>query len=302
MVKFCLPTIKQGVTGGAVLTFLLLQVQVALAATTYPAVFDAAFGMLAPPRDAPFGMEVSLYASTAFVVIGLTVLAFAARDARRTNTLLPIFVALSGVFCAIPEIFIDVAGGCFWPYNDGQVVYSFLGRPMTWYPICAWFGFGAVLAYVPYALFLRQAKVSWLWIGLVLACLFDIVVEEIMLNVPGLYVYYGHQPLILFTKFPAWWMFTNIPGVFLASALAWRFRDGLKGLKGTFMFMLTPAAFLAVFGFAAMPASIVILGDYSWLITQLGGVLTAVLGLAASAFIIRLVLNVNPLNLSDNIG
>ncbi|HYP62996.1 MAG TPA: hypothetical protein VEQ16_03875 [Acidocella sp.] len=294
--------IRQGLTGGAVLSLLVLKAQSAFAAATYPAAFDTAFGMPAPPRDAPFSLPASLHASTVFVIIGLTVLAFAVRDARRAGTLLPVFVALSGVFCAIPEVFIDVAGGCFWPYSDGQVVYSILGRPMTWYPICAWFGFGAVLAYVPYALFLRQAKVSWLWAGLVAACLFDILVEEVMLNIPGLYVYYGHQPLILVTRFPAWWMFTNIPGVFLASALAWRFRDELKGLRGAFMFMITPAAFLAVFGFAAMPASIVILGNSAWLPTQLGGVLTAALGLTASALTIRLVLRRNPFRLSDVVG
>jgi hypothetical protein len=293
---------KQGVASGAVLALFSLMAQTAFAAATFPTTIDAAFGMPIPPRDAPFGVAASLYASIVFVAIGLTVLAFAIYDARWTNTVLPIFVALSGAFCAIPEIFIDVAGGCFWPYSEGHVVYTFLGRPMTWYPILAWFGFGAVLSYVPYALFVRRAKVSWLLIGLVAACAFDILVEEIMLNVPGLYVYYGQQPLILLTKFPAWWMFTNIPGVFLASALAWRFKGELEGWKGILMFVLTPTAFLAVFGFAAMPASIVILGNYSWVITQAGGIVTSVLGIVASALIIRLVLRRDPLVLSGRIG
>jgi hypothetical protein len=243
-----------------------------------------------------------LAASIVFISIGMAVVAWAIYDARRTKTSLPVFVALSGVFCAIPEVFIDVAGGCFWPYDQGSVIYTLLGRPMTWYPIAAWFGFGAVLAYVPFALFLRKPKVSWLWAGLAIACVFDILVEECMLNVPGLYVYYGHQPLILFTKFPAWWMFTNIPGVFFGSALAWRFKDHLTGWKGLAMFPLMPTAFLAVFGFAAMPASIVILGNYSWLPTQLGGVATAVLGLIASGGIIRIVLDRNPLALSEHVG
>ncbi|MGE4404948.1 hypothetical protein [Pseudomonas sp.] len=263
---------------------------------------DMVFGMPEPPRNAPFSLEASVYASVVFIAIGLAVLGFAIRDARKTNTILPIFVALSGVFCAIPEVFIDIAGACFWPYNESNVIYTILGRPMTWYPIAAWFGFGAVLAYVPYALFLRGAKISWLWCGLVLACIFDIFVEEIMLNTSGLYVYYGHQPLILATKFPAWWMFTNIPGVFLASALAWRFRAELAGWKGILVFCLTPTAFLGVFGFAAMPASVVILGDYSWLTTQMGGLATAGLGLLATALTIRIVLDRNPFVLSDSIG
>ncbi|KPH81411.1 hypothetical protein [Bosea vaviloviae] len=302
MQRFDWSDAKQKIGSVAVLVLLSMAARPAFAGATFPTAVDTAFGMPIPPRHAPFGVQASLYASIVFAAIGLIVLMVAIHDARRTKTALPVFVALSGAFCAIPEIFIDIAGGCFWPYAEGHVVYTFLGRPMTWYPIFAWFGFGAVLAYVPYALFLRRAKISWLWIGLAITCAFDILVEEIMLNVPGLYVYYGQQPLILFTKFPAWWMFTNIPGVFFASALAWRFKDDLKGWRGLLMFALTPTAFLAVFGFAVMPASIVILGNYSWLTTQIGGLLTSILGLTASALIIRIVLNRDPLALSERVG
>jgi hypothetical protein len=232
----------------------------------------------------------------------LAILAFAIYDARRTKTALPIFVALSGVFCAIPEVFIDIPGACFWPYADGQIVYTILGRPMTWFPIAAWFAFGAVLAYLPYALFLRGAKIGWLWGALAVACVFDIAIEEIMLNVPGLYVYYGHQPMIFFTKFPAWWMFTNTAGIFLGAALAWRFRESLQGWKGIAMFALMPLAFLGVFGFTAMPASIVINGDFPWVVTQAGGVLTSALGLLSAALTTRVLLNRNPFEFASRVG
>lgn len=56
---------------------------------------DTVFGMPVPPRDVPFNFEASVYASAVFIAIGLTVLGFAIYDARRTNTTLPIFVALS---------------------------------------------------------------------------------------------------------------------------------------------------------------------------------------------------------------
>jgi hypothetical protein len=297
----CLPKSRVMALSTIAATFSFISKNAFADATVHTAI-DTAFGMPVPPRDTPFGLEVSIYASVVLVIIGLAVFVWSFYDARRTNTTLPMFVALSGVFCAIPEVFIDVAGGCFWPYSAGNVVYTILGRPMTWYPIAAWFGFGAVLAYVPYALFLRQAKMSWLWFGLLAACLFDVVVEEVMLNISGLYVYYGNQPLILFTKFPSWWMFTNIPGVFLGVAIAWRFRNSLNEWRGVAMFAIMPTAFLAVFGFAAIPASIVILGDYSWLATQIGGITTAILGLCASYLTIRIVLNRNPLNLYERIG
>lgn len=212
--------LKQAVLRTAVFGSMVALSASAHAQPTVRTAIDPMFGLPTPPRDAPFGLEASLYTGLVLGLIGIAVQICAVYDARRTRSVLPIFVALSGVFCVIPEVFIDVAGACFWPFAEGHVVFTALGRPMTWFPIVAWFAFGSVLVYLPYALLLRNAATKSLWGALAFTCVFDIVIEEVMLNTLGLYVYYGHQPMIFFTKFPAWWMFTNSVGVFLGAALA----------------------------------------------------------------------------------
>jgi len=264
---------------------------------------DSNFGVPAPPMHAYYDPQNTIYAECILIIVGLIVVGFATRDSIRFKTVLPVTVALSGVFCVFPEVFIDVLGGCLWPTSPGHVAFKILGREMTWFPVTAWFAFGALLTYICFGMMLREVKTKWIWVAFAVAGCMDIVFEEIMLNVRGLYVYYGHQPLVLLTKFPWWWLPINTAGLFLAAALAYRYRQHLHGWKAAIMFPLTPFAYMAVHGFAGMPADAVINGDYSWIITQAGGIATSLLCLVATALMIHLVLERNPFRLNaTNIG
>lgn len=260
---------------------------------------DPHFGIPTLPINSAFGDVTTIYASAVLLAVALLVFCFACFDGFKRKTFLPIFVALSGIGCVIPETFVDIAAGCYWTVRQGDVVFRIMGRDMTWFPFVAWLAFGACLTYLAYAALLRGVKTKWLWLAFIVAGIIDIVFEEIMLNAGGLYVYYGHQPLILFTEFPLWWMFSNAAGLFLAAALAYRYRKHLEGWRGLAMFFITPTSWLSVFGFAAMPASIVINGNYSWLVTQAGGLLTAALSALAVAGTMHLVLQRDPFNFGE---
>jgi predicted ferric reductase len=65
------------------------------------------------------------------------------------------------------------------------------------------------------------------------------------------------------------------------------------------MFVITPTAMLAVYAFIAMPSFIAVNAAYSWLVTQLLGMMTIVLGVAVLALIVSLVLNRSPFALDD---
>lgn len=258
---------------------------------------DPNFGLPAPPMHACYDPQNTFYAEMVLTAVGLMAVAFALRDAIRNKTILPIVVVSSGVFCVFPEVFIDVLGGCLWPTSPGHVVFRILGRDMTWFPVAAWFAFGGLLICICYSMIARGVKTKWLWVAFAVAGFMDIVFEEIMLNVHGLYVYFGHQPLVLLTRFPWWWLPTNTGGLFLAAALAYRYRKFLTGWKVLLVYPLTPFAYMAVHGFVGMPADTVINGDYPWIVTQAGGIATTLLCLIATAFTIHLVLGRNPFDL-----
>jgi hypothetical protein len=212
----------------------------------------------------------------------------------KTKSILPVAVTVSGTGCVISETCCGVLGAVYWPTNLDNFAFAALGRQMSWYPLAAWFAFGAVSTYICYAMISRKPRTIWLWVAFALVCLADIVFEEVMLNIRGLHLYYANQPLIVLTRFPWWWGPVNAGGLFLPAALAYRFKGSLQGWRSLAVLVLTPSAYQAVVGFAAMPAFIVINGDYSWMQTQAGGLLAIVLAVVAMALTIKLVLHRDP--------
>jgi hypothetical protein len=142
----------------------------------------------------------------------------------------------------------------------------------------------------------ERKPTSWLWLTFIISGLVDVAFEEIMLNMHGLYVYYGNQPLILLNKFPWYYTTLNGGGLFMAAALAYRYRAALSSWKAVLILILVPMCEGANYGFTAMPAWIVVNGQYGWLTTQAGGLLTVLLGFAIMAGIFQLVLQRAPLS------
>ncbi|EPB9494522.1 TPA: hypothetical protein L4Q76_001762 [Pseudomonas aeruginosa] len=254
---------------------------------------DEVFGLPKPPVDFAYNFKWALTDSIASLILAFIVIGFAISHARRRGTYFPVVVACSGLLFGIPEVLIDIAGACWWAVGPDQVVFTIMGRPMTWLPMASWFAFAALLIYIPYHLLVKKVSTKALWIGFAVTCLVDPVFEEINLRIPGLYTYYGHQPLV-FSVFPVWWMFVNAAGCFVAAALIYRFEKQLSGWKSIAVFFLAPLAYMAAFGFSGVPAAIVINGDYSWLATQLGGLITVALAIVSVALTMSVVLDRNP--------
>lgn len=263
-----------------------------------PLVMDPTFRVPAPPYTIfLISPANSTTAGIVLSVIGLVAVAFGVRDGIRTNSLVPVAVALSGLFCTFPEVFVDVLGGCFWAEPSGQSAFVHLGRKMAWHIFGMWFGFAGILGYICYSAISRDVKTKWLWFAFVCAGIANIIIEEILLNMSGIYTYYGHQPLVILTKFPWWWLAVNVSGLFLGASLAHRYRSVFKGWKAVFVLILIPTCYFGGVSFAVMPASVVINGDYPWFVTQLGGLATCVLAIVLTLGTMNLVLKRNPFDM-----
>ena len=237
-------------------------------------------------------------ATVGMTLFGLVGVAMGIRHYFRERTVLPLMVAVSGALICIPEVFFDVMGAVYFPWSDTEPlghVYTIIGREMPAWIIAGWFGYGA-FNYFTFTLLTRNPTTKKLWIMLVTAAAASGIFEEILLKF-DVYHYYGHHPLILFWEFPWWWLACNPVGVFLAAALAYRFRHYLQGVRALWMLVITPMSVSTAYGAAALPGWIAVNANLPWLLTQVLGLMSLALGFLFSTLILRLVLNRDPFDL-----
>ncbi|KAM0433796.1 hypothetical protein ACHAQK_009018 [Fusarium lateritium] len=257
---------------------------------------DTTFDLPRPPTTLPYSRTNNIICMTVMTATGLMAVTLGGLDARRSRSLLPLVLPLSGAMIALPETFIDVMGCIYYPWSNENASFHLVGREMPpWIPI--WFGYGSLMQ-INLKLLMEKVPTKTLWWFLGVMMLSDLIVEEILLPM-GVYHYYGNQPLVVLNLFPWWWMAPNSIGVFLATALAYRYRNLLVGWRVLGVMFLTPMSVGAVYGCICFPVWVAINGDWGWLVTQLLGLLTMCFGFVCFCMILDLVLGRNPFELNN---
>ncbi len=251
-----------------------------------------------PPPDLPYSAGSNIGCTIVMTLVGLVGVGLGLYQWKRTRSVLPLMIALSGALICIPEVFFDVMGAVYFPWSATEPLgnaYAILGRHMPWWIVAGWFGYG-VFNFFMFSVLAAKPKTKTLWLMLGGAAVGDVVFEELLLKF-DVYHYYGNQPLILVSQLPWWWIPCNSIGVFLAAALAYRFQSALQGWRSLSMFVITPLSVTTVYGAIALPSWIAVNRDYPWLPTQILGLATIGLGIVVFALILRLVLGRNPADL-----
>jgi hypothetical protein len=267
-----------------------------------PVVLDPNFRTPAPPNSAfPQNPAHVLNATIGMLIVALIATAVAIIEGIRFKSTVPFALVIGAALCVFPESIDNYLGGCYWSqsHNPGQLFYFLMGREFDYYVIVMWWAFGAVLGYVIYAVLLRNVTTRTLWIAFAISGAADIIIEETLLGYGGIYTYFGHQPLVLLSRFPWWWLFVNVSALFFSVALAYRFRDWFNGWKSIFILALMPLCYIGGFAFAGMPAIFAIQGDFSPFLTQLAGVVTVIIALAQAGGIMFVILGRNPFALGE---
>lgn len=262
-------------------------------------VLEPLFRTPAPPNDAFTQNTSHVFISTAIMLlIALSFSVVAFFDCRRFNTTVPIAMVFGAAFCVIPEAIDNYLAGCYWSqsHDPNKLLFFLMGREFDYYVGVMWWAFGAILGYLLIAVLLREVKTGTLWICLGLSGLADIILEEILLGYGGIYMYFGHQPLVLISRFPWWWLFSNVSSLFLSVSLAYRYRGWFTGWRSVFVLALMPFCYIGAFTLSAMPAIFVIQGDFSPIVTQLGGILTCIISLIQTGAMMHLILDRDPLD------
>ncbi|KAF4774867.1 hypothetical protein HER10_EVM0004190 [Colletotrichum scovillei] len=255
--------------------------------------FDWTFRTIAPPNDA-FAQDAShvRVVSAILLALSLVFVLISLAESKRWSSTVPTALTLGAATCVLPEAVDNYLANCYWSqsHDPSQLMFTFLGREFDVYVGIIWWSFGAVLGCSIFGALMRGVSNKTLLVFLGLAGLFDVVLEECLLSYGGLYLYYGHQPLVLFSLFPCWWAFCNVSAVFLGIAMTYRYREWFNGWKSVFVLPILPFCYVAGWSLAAMPTVYAVHADYSPVVTQLCGILTCCLALLQIGVIMDVVL------------
>jgi hypothetical protein len=137
----------------------------------------------------------------------LMVLLLMLRDARRTQSWLPLFCLLGGCVAFLMEPIYDMVGSVWYPQHGQTPLFRAFNYsiPAWMLPAYAWFIAGQ--GYWMYKKFQVGVSIRQLWRYYALFWLSNLLLEVPGLTL-GIYAYYGAQPFKLF-GFPLWMAMTN---------------------------------------------------------------------------------------------
>lgn len=244
-------------------------------------------GLPAPPTDVPYNVSGGTAQTIGSFIVVCLILVYSLWVYRKTKDTMPLLITIGSAFISITEVIIDVIGCVYYPTPD-KVVFNILGRDMGWFIIVGWCVYGALVINMFYHLLKKQVPAKNLWIAMGIAAVLEIILEETSQVIGGIYLYYGNQPLVIIYKLPWWWIPCNVGGAFLAACIVYYFRDSFKGIKSLIVLTVPACAMCAGYALIAIPAWIVVNGEYPWLITQAAGLLTIALGIITIGLEIKL--------------
>lgn len=215
------------------------------------------------------------------VLLGVAFL-FALDHWRRSGRPVALMLFIAGGCMMIMEPMVDTVAACWFP-ADSQILYHGWGRPIPLW-VCmtyfVYFGLGAATLWLMMASGMTRRSL-WLFFGLEIVL--DFILETVLLNA-GVYTYYANQPLLV-GRFPMWWAAVNSLISLSAAAVTFHLAPRLKGWKILALVPIVLCTSGAVNAAAGWPSWFVINSGTSFLVTQLGGLVTWLFALVAVQFI-----------------
>jgi hypothetical protein len=230
-----------------------------------------------PPVDMVMPSINSVVALANFGVLAV-VAVLVAREARRTQSWVPLLILLGAALASLQEPIYDIVGAVWYP-EHGTVAFNRafnVSIPLWLIPGYAWYIGG--LGNFMYRKMQRGALHRPLWQYYLLFWLANFALEMPGLNL-GIYRYYGEQPFRVL-GFPLWMAVTNALMPLLIGSLFNRLRGILVGPAALLAVVLVPMVVGAAQIAAGWPTWLALNSGQGLLVTGAGAV--ASLGLALS--------------------
>lgn len=231
-----------------------------------------------PPLDMVVDKTAELYITGGLGAIAACALIYSLFQWARTGRPVMLLLFIGGGAMMIFEPMVDTVGACWFPRNS-WVGFEAWGRPLpVWLCLAYFFYFGIASALIWQGLKKGMTRAQ-IWIAFVAAMIGDLLFESALLTVDP-YTYYGAQPLWLPNGFPLWWMPVNGLIPIVLGAVVYQFDAYFRGWRSLAIVPVALTTSAAVNASIGWPSWLVINTEYSWVVTQLGGIATFALAFA----------------------
>lgn len=238
--------------------------------------WNETFRLPVPPVDAVAPTAFSTQCTWFYGLCAFIALLYSLKHWRDSGRPILLLILIGGGLTVFVEPFVDMMGAAFHPRLGHTIVFEFMGRPIPWWMVAAYFAFFGALGSMNYLAFARGVSTRAIRLWFLVPMLVDVVIEEIMLA-KDLYLYYGDQPLILLWKLPLWWVPCNSIGEFIGISLVVLMTSYLRGANLLLIPLLIPLSDMVGYAAVALPSWIVINTPVPGWVTQLAGIATFLL-------------------------
>ena len=190
----------------------------------------APVGMVMPPAN-------GVIAVICFVLLAAFTV-WAANEARRTRSPVPLLILLGGTLTALVEPLLDHVGAIWYPQYGASPVMRAFNISLPVWAIAAYGLYVGALSTLVYRRMIAGMTPQQLWSAYFLIWVFNIGLELPGLNL-NIYRYYGDPPFNLF-GFPLCWAITNVTIPLLVAAVLTGYQELFVGVRALLIVPIVP--------------------------------------------------------------
>lgn len=203
-----------------------------------------------PPLDMVMPPVYGLMLAANFVVLAL-VMVWIMKEARRTNSAIPLLIMAGATVASLTECLWDVLGAVWYPQYGHTPMYRLFNVSVPLWMLAAYPCYLGGQGYWIYKRLGEGMSQSQLWKFYAFAWIMNFLLEIPVLQL-GVYVYHGPQPFVLF-GFPLWQAMGNSLMPILIGTIVFAWRDILTGARSLLVIPIVPMAQILALGGVGWP-------------------------------------------------
>lgn len=229
-----------------------------------------------PPLDMVMPPVYPYMLAANFLVLFI-VMVWIIKEARRTQSAIPLIMMLGATVASLTECLWDVLGAVWYPQYGHTPLYRLFNVSVPLWMLAAYPCYLGGQGYWLYKRLCEGMTTSQFWKFYAFAWVTNILLEVPVLQL-GVYTYHGAQPFTLF-GFPLWQAMGNSLMPIFIGVLVFAWRDIFHGVRSLMLLLLIPVAQILALGGVGWPTWLALNSGIGYAATYPASLVTLALSL-----------------------